>query len=162
MRCGLLCDKTGTVKRTWSLVNDQITIPVADGDRVIEWDVEHGETAVNASAALSAIQDANKEQARVVALTSRTRDAALAHCRTHRRTITEHIVHAPFIDAAIAGPLCYHPGKGLHYRTIDPDGNLQDQDAGNGSSLRPILHASWPTPIPADAGTIDDVRSRQQ
>lgn len=94
MRYGALCNKDGTVKRTWSLVSGHCAVSIEHGDEVIEWDVAHGDDpAVSGEDRLAQVTAAMAMQETVPALT--TREAALAVAHPHlaagrgqRRTFT--------------------------------------------------------------------------
>ena len=121
MRCGVLCDKDGKVKRTWALISDTATVPVEDGDHVIEWEVDHGEDLPHSLKKLSKIKAAVREQEIMPAF--RTQADLLAHGEKYQHAMTAQqvVIGAPSIE-----PIYYGAGKGLHHRRVNGDGDVVD------------------------------------
>lgn len=121
MHCGVLCDKDGNVKRTWTMVSDIATVPVEDGDHVIEWEVDHGEELPHTQAKIEKIKEAIKEQERIPALKDKT--ALDAHLGAQGRVARVQTVR---IGASSSDPIYYGHDKGLHHRRINDEGDIVD------------------------------------
>lgn len=130
MRCGVLCDKNGAVKRTWALISDTAIVSVEDGDEVMEWDVDHGENLPHTEEKLAKTQEAVKEQERVPTL--RTRDAVLAHGTKKSRDI---VAQRVVLAMPPSEPIYYSAEKKLHHRMVDIDGNVQERIADTSCRL---------------------------
>jgi hypothetical protein len=78
MRCGVLCDKDGNIKRRWSLVNDSMQIALeADGDETIEWIIDHGQPEDTDSVRSEKIAAAVSAQRRISTLQNKQDTIAL-------------------------------------------------------------------------------------
>lgn len=44
MKIGVLLGANGKVKRTWSLICGDCIVPLEDGDEIIEWELDHGDS----------------------------------------------------------------------------------------------------------------------
>lgn len=151
MHCGVLCDKSGKVKRTWAMVNDVAIVPAEDGDHVIEWECDHGETTIDPTEKEACTQAAIKEQARIIALN--THDDVLAHGkqRGHSMTIQKINVATPTSE-----PIYYGAGKGLHHRTRDTEGDVREHAVHRANTLQAIDHQPPPKPNAKSERSADD------
>lgn len=137
MRCGVLCDKDGLVKRTWALISDTAIVPVEDGDQVMEWDMDHGEELPHTQEKLDKIKAAVKEQDRIVAL--KTHDDVLAHGEKRGHSMSTQGVA---IAAPSSEPIHYSADKGLHHRTVDAEGDVQESAVHPSNVLQTVVDAN--------------------
>lgn len=87
MRCGVLCDKDGNIKRRWALVNCEAIIETeAAGDEHLEWNVDHGASEPNPARAAEKIAKATAEQQTIMQMTAL--DDALRHNWEQARIVT--------------------------------------------------------------------------
>lgn len=135
MRCGVLCDKDGNVKRTWALISDVAITPVEDGDHVIEWECDHGEHTIDPVVKSTCTQAAIKEQGRIMAL--KTHDEVRAHGEKRGHDMT---TQAVLLATPSTEPVYYGAGKGLLHRTMDAEGDVQERAVHPSNVIHIIDH----------------------
>lgn len=139
MRCGVLCDLDGNVKRTWALISDTATVPVEDGDVVTEWEVDHGEELPHSLDKFNKIKEVVKEQERLPTLRVQAEVDAHVSAKGRNANIQKIVIVTPVHE-----PLYYGGGgKGLHHRIIDAEGETQEKPVDPGNHVRIITQPRY-------------------
>jgi len=108
-------------------------VPVEDGDIIIEWDLDHGEYATDPTEKWVRTKAALDEQQRLPKI--RTHAEVLAHTSAKERTATTQQVS---IVTPPVEPIYYGAGKGLHHRTVDAEGDVQESAVDAANVLQPV------------------------
>ena len=130
MQYGILCTTVGRVKRTWAIVSGACSVPVEDGDILIEWEVDHDEMTPEPLLREERIARVLKYHGLVHAL--QTYDQTVAHGQTQQRAMTARTL----IVSMPQGPLLYDSRLGLYTREIDANGDEQVSPVHYGVELK--------------------------